>query len=131
MPDWGEALRVNIASLLEKSARSFGARPALALGTQVHADYGAFGEKVAAMAAGLIEAHDLTPLHSATNFVTIDCGRDGAYATAVLNALVARDIFVRMPWVAPLNRCIRISAGTDADLDLFEAALPNALADAT
>ena len=81
--------------------------------------------------SAIAEAHDLTPLHSATNFVTIDCGRDGAYATAVLNALVARDIFVRMPWVAPLNRCIRISAGTDADLDLFEAALPNALADAT
>ena len=46
----------------------------------------------------------LIPLPSATNFVTTDCGRDGAYARALLNALIARDIFVRMPGVAPLDR---------------------------
>ena len=63
----------------------------------------------------------------ATNFVTIDCGRDGAFAKSLLDALVARGIFVRMPFVAPENRCIRISAGTKDDLDVFKAILPQAL----
>jgi len=69
----------------------------------------------------------LKPLPSATNFVTIDCGRDGAYAKAVLDRLVAQGIFVRMPFVAPENRCIRVSAGAPAMLDAFAAALPDAL----
>jgi histidinol-phosphate aminotransferase len=37
-------------------------------------------------------------------------------------------VFVRMPGVAPLDRCIRISAGLPADLDVLEEALPAALA---
>jgi hypothetical protein len=41
--------------------------------------------------------------------------------------LIARDVFVRMPGVAPLDRCIRISAGTDADLDILAEELPRAL----
>jgi histidinol-phosphate aminotransferase len=72
----------------------------------------------------------LVPLPSATNFVAIDCGRDGAFAKRVLDGLIARGIFVRMPGVAPLNRCIRVSAGTEADLAAFAAALPDALAEA-
>ncbi len=71
----------------------------------------------------------LTPLPSATNFVTMECGRDGDYARAVLKALTARDIFVRMPGVAPLDRCIRVSLGDTAALDAFAAALPLALHD--
>ena len=67
------------------------------------------------------------PLASATNFVTIDCGRDGAYAKRVLDALVAAGVFVRMPGVAPLNRCIRVTAGTAADLAIFADELPKAL----
>ncbi|MDA9865577.1 pyridoxal phosphate-dependent aminotransferase [bacterium] len=70
----------------------------------------------------------LAPLASATNFVTIDCGRDAAFAKAVLDQLVAQDIFVRMPFAEPGNRCIRISAGTVAELDMFAKALPQALA---
>jgi histidinol-phosphate aminotransferase len=69
-------------------------------------------------------------LPSATNFVAVDCGRDGAFAKAVLDGLIARDLFVRKPWLAPMDRCIRLSAGTDADLDLLAAALPEALAEA-
>lgn len=69
----------------------------------------------------------LTALPSATNFVTIDCGRDGEFAKAVLEALLAQDIFVRMPFAAPQNRCIRVSCGPQADLALFAAALPIAL----
>ena len=69
----------------------------------------------------------LIPLPSATNFVTMDCTRDGTHARAILRELLARDIFVRMPGVAPLDRCIRVSLGDDAALDAFAAALPLAI----
>ena len=72
----------------------------------------------------------LTALPSATNFVTIDCGHDGAFAKGVLNGLADEGIFVRMPFVAPQNRCIRISCGTAEQLAAFAAALPRALATA-
>ena len=78
--------------------------------------------------AAIAQANGLAALPSATNFVAIDCGRDGAYAKRVLDALIERDIFVRMPGVEPLNRCIRITVGTEADLDLFEELFPEALA---
>ncbi|MGO4917063.1 pyridoxal phosphate-dependent aminotransferase [Pseudogemmobacter sp. W21_MBD1_M6] len=77
--------------------------------------------------AMIARANGLSPLPSATNFVAIDCGQDGAFARLVLSGLIAEDIFVRMPFVAPQDRCIRVSCGTDADLDLFAAALPKAL----
>ena len=78
----------------------------------------------------LTAANGLEAPPSATNFVTVDCGRDGAYAKRILDGLIARDVFVRMPFVAPQNRCIRISAGTEADLDLLEEKLPEAVAEA-
>jgi len=77
--------------------------------------------------AAIGRSNGLKPLRSATNFVTMDCGRDGAYARKVLAELVNRDVFVRMPGVAPLDRCIRVSAGTKSDLDVFEQELPEAL----
>jgi histidinol-phosphate aminotransferase len=70
----------------------------------------------------------LTPLPSATNFVAIDCGRDGTFARNVLEALGERGVFVRMPFVAPQDRCIRISCGRPEDLDVLAAELPLALA---
>ena len=73
--------------------------------------------------------HGLTPLPSATNFVAVDCGKDGAFAKAVLDGLIARGIFVRMPFSEPQNRCIRVSCGTDADLDMFDTALKDTLAE--
>lgn len=69
----------------------------------------------------------LLPLPSATNFLTMDCGSDGDFARKVLAELLARDIFVRMPGVAPLDRCIRVSLGGAAELAAFSAALPAAL----
>lgn len=72
-------------------------------------------------------ANGLRALPSATNFVAVDCRRDGDFARAVLAALVERGVFVRMPGAAPLDRCIRISAGTPEMLDALEAALPGAL----
>ena len=74
--------------------------------------------------------NSLAAVPSATNFVAIDCGRDGVFAKAVLDGLVARGVFVRMPFVAPQNRCIRVSCGKADDLATFAAALPDALKDA-
>ncbi len=78
--------------------------------------------------AAIAQDNGLTPLPSATNFVTIDCGKDGAFAKTVLAALIDEGIFVRMPFVAPQDRCIRVSCGTPAQLEAFQAALPKALA---
>jgi histidinol-phosphate aminotransferase len=78
--------------------------------------------------AAIARANGLKPLPSATNFVAIDCGRDGGYARRVLAGLTAAGIFVRMPFVAPQDRCIRVTVGLPPDLDAFEAALPEALA---
>ena len=75
----------------------------------------------------IARANRLIPLPSATNFVTLDCTRDGDHARAVLRELLARDIFVRMPGVAPLDRCIRVSLGDDAALNAFAEALPRAI----
>jgi len=69
----------------------------------------------------------LTSVPSATNFVTIDCGQGGDFARMVLAGLVQQGVFVRMPFVSPQDRCVRISAGRPSDLDLFEQALPLAL----
>lgn len=72
----------------------------------------------------------LAPVASATNFVTVDCGRDGAFARAVMAGLLTRGVFVRKPAVAPQDRCIRIGAGPAPDMALLAAALPAALAEA-
>ena len=80
--------------------------------------------RIAAIAAD----NGLQALPSATNFVTVDCGGDGAFARAVLAALAERDVFIRMPGVAPLDRCIRISAAPDDELNVLAAELPGALA---
>lgn len=69
----------------------------------------------------------LSVVPSATNFVAIDCGQDGAFAKAVLDQLIERDIFVRMPFVEPQNRCIRLSVGQKVDLSFFELQFPMAL----
>jgi histidinol-phosphate aminotransferase len=80
-------------------------------------------EKIYAIA----KANGLKSIPSATNFVAVDCGRDSAYARKILEELAAQGIFVRMPGVAPLNRCIRISVGTDEILAALEEALPLAI----
>lgn len=75
----------------------------------------------------IMRNYGFTPLPSATNFVTIDCGQNGDYARALVGALAAQNIFIRMPFVAPHDRCIRVSAGRPQDIDLFEQALPKAI----
>jgi histidinol-phosphate aminotransferase len=75
----------------------------------------------------IVGEQGLSVVPSATNFVAIDCGQDAAFAKAVLDQLIVRDIFVRMPFVEPQNRCIRVSVGQQADLSLFELQFPLAL----
>ena len=90
----------------------------------VRSEVGGARERIAEIA----KSCGLDSVPSAANFVAVDCGRDGAYARRVLEELEARDVFVRMPGVAPANRCIRITAGRPADLDLLAQVLPEALA---
>ena len=78
--------------------------------------------------AQIARDNGLVPLPSVTNFVAIDCGKDSTFAKSVLQELLDRDIFARMPFAEPGNRCIRISCGPPADLHLFATALPEALA---
>lgn len=84
-------------------------------------------EQARAGIARIARDNGLAPLPSATNFVTIDAGSDGAFARRLVAELIARDIFVRMPFVAPHDRCIRVSCGRAQDLAAFAAALPEAL----
>ena len=80
-------------------------------------------DRIAAIGA----ENGLTALPSATNFVALDLGGDGARTRAVLNALTEARVFTRMPGVAPLDRCLRVSCGTPEDLDILAEALPHAL----
>ena len=82
------------------------------------------------MIAEIAAENGLKTLPSATNFVALDCGRDGDFAKAVLDRLIDAQIFVRMPGVAPLNRCIRVSCGGPSEMALLRKALPPALAHA-
>ena len=68
----------------------------------------------------IAKSHGLESIPSATNFVTIDCGRDGAYAKSIMEEMLRRGVFIRMPGVEPQSRCIRISVGLDHEMDLFE-----------
>ena len=77
--------------------------------------------------SAIATANGLRPLPSTTNFVTMDCGRDGDYARKILAELGKLGVFIRMPGVAPLDRCIRISLGDDKTLDILEETLPPAL----
>lgn len=91
--------------------------------THVQGEIGAARDRIARIA----QDNGLRALPSATNFVAIDCGGDGVFAKAVLDNLIAQGVFVRMPFVAPQNRCIRVSCGPADQLDVLAAALPRAL----
>lgn len=80
--------------------------------------------------AGIARANGLSPLTSATNFVTIDCGGDGAFAMSVLQGMLSRGVFIRKPMAPVLDRCIRISVGPEEELAIFEEELPRALKEA-
>jgi histidinol-phosphate aminotransferase len=83
-------------------------------------------DRITAIAA----ENGLTAIPSATNFVAVDCGQDGGFALKVLKACEAHGLFIRKPFVVPQDRCIRISAGQPADLDVLAEILPQALKEA-
>jgi histidinol-phosphate aminotransferase len=65
-------------------------------------------------------AHELglNPLPSATNFVSLDVGGVDR-ARALLAALADEDVFLRMPGAPPLDRCVRVTAGTPPERAKF------------
>ncbi|MBZ9863019.1 pyridoxal phosphate-dependent aminotransferase [Mesorhizobium sp. CA12] len=121
----------------EKIRNHYGvSRMAQVAGLEALADQDYLRSVVARVAAGrerisaIARQNGLKPLLSATNFVTIDCGRDGAFALKVMQGLLSRDVFIRKPMVPVLDRCIRVSVGLDHELDIFAEELPGALASA-
>ena len=88
-------------------------------------DSGFIASVVEEVARGRNEYHalarrmGLASVPSATNFVAIDAGGDGGHARALLARLQDEGVFVRMPGVAPLDRCIRVTVGTAEECALF------------
>ena len=68
----------------------------------------------------------LPTVPSATNFVCFDLG-SRPRAEAVMAALLVRGVFVRKPTAPPLDRCIRLSVGTEAEHEIVAAELRKAL----
>ena len=91
---------------------------------QVQTKVAAGRERIASIARD----NGLLPIELATNFVTIDCLADGAFALKVMQHLLARDVFIRKPMVPVLDRCVRVSVGLDNELDIFAEELPQAIA---
>lgn len=119
----------------EKIRNHYGVnRMALAAGVAAVADQAWLGSVVARVAAGrerisaIARDNGLSPIPSATNFVAIDCGSDGAFALKVMQNMLSRDVFIRKPMAPGLDRCIRVSVGLDHELDILEQELPGALA---
>jgi histidinol-phosphate aminotransferase len=122
------------AQAFDKIRNHFGmARVSVQAALAALKDQAYLAEVIASIAASrerisrIAQSNGLAPLASATNFVTIDCGRDGVFARAIVDGLMEHGVFIRMPGIAPLNRCIRISVGPDDDMALLEAALPEVL----
>jgi histidinol-phosphate aminotransferase len=76
--------------------------------------------------AALARELGIEMIPSATNFVALDIG-SGERARALLQALLARDVFVRMPGVAPLDRCIRLTVGPATERKVFAEILREVL----
>lgn len=124
-----------VISDFEKVRNHYGvSRMAQISGEEALADQDYLAAVVAKVAAGrnriakLATDNGLKPLPSATNFVTIDCGGDAAFALAIMRNLLARDVFIRKPMAPVLDRCIRVSVGLDHEIDIFAEELPKAIA---
>lgn len=78
--------------------------------------------------ARIASDNGMQPLPSATNFVTVDTGRDGAFSRNLVAWLEEEGVFIRMPGVPPLDRCIRISCAPSDELDILAEILPRVLA---
>jgi len=70
----------------------------------------------------------LDTIPSSTNFVCIDLG-DAARATTVMNQLLTgHGVWIRKPGLAPLDRFVRVSAGTEPMRAAFEQAFREVVA---
>lgn len=87
------------------------------------AEMSAARERIARIAV----ENGMTALPSATNFVTVNTGRDGDFARGLVGALEEEGVFIRMPGVAPLDRCIRVSCAPPDELDVLVDVLPRIL----
>lgn len=122
---------------VDKVRNHFGmARMAQAASLAALADTTYLADVVAKIAASrdeiarIARANGMTPIPSATNFVALDTGADGAYALKLMEALIARDVFVRKPMTPGLDRCIRVSTGPADEMAILAAELPGAIAQA-
>jgi len=113
----------------DKIRTHFGTNRVAQAGALAALDDPAFGRQVAAeVARGRDEYHrlarelGLSTLPSAANFVALDF-ESSAVARAVLADLLEHDVFVRMPSVAPIDRCVRITVGTAPERESFAAVL--------
>ena len=68
----------------------------------------------------------LQALPSGTNFVALDIG-NGVRARGLQAALLQEGVFVRMPGIAPLDRCIRVTVGTTEERRQFAEILRDVL----
>lgn len=130
----GEATTINA---FEKVRNHFGMTRMAQVAASAALDDEAYLQSVIAQVAAcrdrltkIAADNGLVSIPSATNFVAIDCGGDGAFALKVMQALIARDVFVRKPTAPRLDRCIRVSVAPAAEIDIFERELPFALAEA-
>jgi len=74
----------------------------------------------------LARSLQLGTVPSMTNFVAFDLG-DAEAAGRMVALLDERDVFVRRPGVAPLDRFVRVTVGTAAERAAFAAAFGDAL----
>ena len=74
----------------------------------------------------LARSLNIATLASHTNFVPFDF-ESGACAARMLSLLEARDVFVRRPGVAPLDRFVRVTVGTAAERTHFAELFRDAL----
>jgi histidinol-phosphate aminotransferase len=70
----------------------------------------------------------LAALPSATNFVAIDMGSTARAKTTLSRLLSEEGVFVRMPGVPPLDRCIRVTVGTEEERRGFAEAVERVVA---
>lgn len=122
------AHRATIAAF-DKVRNHFGTNGIAQAGALASLEDPAFGDWVVAeVARGRDDYHrlarelGLSSLPSAANFVAIDFG-SAAAARAVLAELLARGVFVRMPSVPPIDRCVRVTVGTARERESFAAIL--------
>lgn len=77
---------------------------------------------------GLARELGLGSIESFTNFVCIDLG-DASRATAVMNELLTRHgVWIRKPGLPPLDRFVRVSAGTPPMREAFAMAFRDVVA---